>query len=57
MTFREAEPVVILDKSGHLKGGIKGLISISAHLALSFLQRIELQGCDAGQRDCDEVLD
>lgn len=30
MTFREGEPVAILDKSGHLKGEIKGLIPTSA---------------------------
>ena len=55
MTFREAEPVAILDKSGHLKGQTKGLLS-SLHRTLSFLQRIKLQGCNAGQRDCNEVL-
>jgi hypothetical protein len=49
--------VAILDKSGHLKGQIKGLISISAHRPLSFLQRIKLQGCNAGQRDRDKILD
>jgi hypothetical protein len=30
MTFHEEEPVAILDKSGHLKGEIKGVISTSA---------------------------
>ncbi len=36
MTFREAKPVAILDKSGHLKGQIKELISISAHRPYRF---------------------
>jgi hypothetical protein len=36
ITFREAEPVAILDKSGHLKGQTKGLISIPAHRPYRF---------------------
>jgi hypothetical protein len=36
MTFRKAEPVAILDKSGHLKGQIRALISISAHRLYRF---------------------